>query len=197
MRLDLIVEEAVERARRHSPDTPFDVELDQVVLTGEPGRLGRAINNLLDNAVNYSPPGSPVEIALHGQRAHGARPRARASQPPTSPMSSTASTAAPRRADARARGLVLRSCARSPNSTAAASAPRRARRRHADAPASPRRRPRCESLPELDTELHAGPLENDRSSHGLRCPVPEAPGVARTRLAYDLPSARKLAGVKP
>ncbi len=75
VRLDLIVEEAVERARRHSPDTPFDVELGQVVLTGEPGRLARAINNLLDNAVNYSPPGSPVEIAVHDQeltvRDHG------------------------------------------------------------------------------------------------------------------------------
>jgi two-component system sensor histidine kinase MprB len=75
VRLDLIVEEAVERARRHSQDTPFEVELDQVVLTGEPGRLARAINNLLDNAVNYSPLGSPVEIALHGDeltvRDHG------------------------------------------------------------------------------------------------------------------------------
>ncbi len=75
VRLDLVVEEAIERARRHSPDTPFDVELDQVVLTGEPGRLARAINNLLDNAVNYSPPGSPVEIAVHGNeltvRDHG------------------------------------------------------------------------------------------------------------------------------
>jgi two-component system sensor histidine kinase MprB len=75
VRLDLIVEEAVERARRHSQDTPFEVELEQVVLTGEPGRLARAINNLLDNAVNYSPPGSPVEIAVHGDeltvRDHG------------------------------------------------------------------------------------------------------------------------------
>jgi two-component system sensor histidine kinase MprB len=75
VRLDLIVEEAVERARRHSPETPFDIELDQVVLTGEPGRLARAINNLIDNAVNYSPPGSPVEIAMHGEeltvRDHG------------------------------------------------------------------------------------------------------------------------------
>jgi two-component system, OmpR family, sensor histidine kinase MprB len=75
VRLDLIVEEAVERARRHSPDTPFDVELDQVVLTGEPGRLARAINNLIDNAVNYSPSASPVEIAVHDDeltvRDHG------------------------------------------------------------------------------------------------------------------------------
>ncbi len=75
VRLDLIVEEALERARRHSPDTPFSVQLDPVVLTGEPTRLGRAINNLIDNAVNYSPAGRPVEIELHGDtltvRDHG------------------------------------------------------------------------------------------------------------------------------
>jgi len=75
VRLDLVVEEAVDRARRHSPDTPFRVELDPVVLTGAPARLGRAVNNLIDNAVNYSPSGSPVEILLHGQeltvRDHG------------------------------------------------------------------------------------------------------------------------------
>jgi two-component system, OmpR family, sensor histidine kinase MprB len=66
VRLDIVVEEAVERTRRHSPDTPFHVELEPLVLTGAPGRLSRAINNLIDNAVNYSPPGSPIEIALHG-----------------------------------------------------------------------------------------------------------------------------------
>jgi two-component system, OmpR family, sensor histidine kinase MprB len=75
VRLDLVLEEAIERARRHSPETPFDAELDAVVLTGEPVRLGRAINNLIDNAVNYSPLGRPVEIALHGKqltvRDHG------------------------------------------------------------------------------------------------------------------------------
>jgi two-component system sensor histidine kinase MprB len=75
VRLDLVVEEAVERARRHSPDTPFHVDLAPVVLTGTPGRLGRAVNNLIDNAVGYSPPGSPVEIALRGDeltvRDHG------------------------------------------------------------------------------------------------------------------------------
>jgi two-component system, OmpR family, sensor histidine kinase MprB len=66
VRLDLIVEEAVERAQRHSSETPFHVDLDPVVLTGEPVRLGRAVNNLIDNAVNYSLSGSPVEISLHG-----------------------------------------------------------------------------------------------------------------------------------
>jgi two-component system, OmpR family, sensor histidine kinase MprB len=66
VRLDVVVEEAIERARRHSPDTPFHVELDPVVLMGVPARLGRAVNNLIDNAVNYSPTGSIVEIVLHG-----------------------------------------------------------------------------------------------------------------------------------
>ncbi len=75
VRLDQLVEEALERAQRHSPETPLHVELEPVVLTGEPVRLARAVNNLLDNAVNYSPPGSPVEIVLHGAeltvRDHG------------------------------------------------------------------------------------------------------------------------------
>jgi two-component system, OmpR family, sensor histidine kinase MprB len=75
VRLDLIVKEAIDRAHRHSPNTPFELELDPIVLTGAPQRLGRAVNNLIDNAVNYSPPSSPVEIALHGNeltvRDHG------------------------------------------------------------------------------------------------------------------------------
>jgi two-component system, OmpR family, sensor histidine kinase MprB len=40
-----------------------------------PARLERAVGNLIDNAVKYSPPGEPVEIALHGTqltvRDHG------------------------------------------------------------------------------------------------------------------------------
>jgi two-component system, OmpR family, sensor histidine kinase MprB len=64
VRLDLIVEEAIERAQRHSPGTGFHVELEPVVVVGTPARIGRAVNNLIDNAVNYSPTGSPVEAVL-------------------------------------------------------------------------------------------------------------------------------------
>jgi two-component system, OmpR family, sensor histidine kinase MprB len=75
VRLDLLVEEAVERARRNSPESTFHVELDEVVLTGEPVRLSRAINNLIDNAVNYSPRGKPIEVVVRGEeltvRDHG------------------------------------------------------------------------------------------------------------------------------
>jgi two-component system sensor histidine kinase MprB len=66
VRLDVIVAEAVERARRHSPETPFQLELAPAVLPGVAARLGRAVNNLIDNAAKYSPPGRPVEIGLAG-----------------------------------------------------------------------------------------------------------------------------------
>jgi two-component system sensor histidine kinase MprB len=65
VRLDLLVEEAVERARRHSPRTPFAVGLQPLLLSGAPQRLARAVNNLIDNAVAYSPPGAPVEVELN------------------------------------------------------------------------------------------------------------------------------------
>ena len=32
-------------------------------MLGEPGRLARAIDNIIDNAISFSPPGGLVEIA--------------------------------------------------------------------------------------------------------------------------------------
>jgi two-component system sensor histidine kinase MprB len=65
----------VERARRHAPATPLTVELEPTIVTGVPARLARAVSNLIDNAVKYSPPGEPVEIRLLGTllsvRDHG------------------------------------------------------------------------------------------------------------------------------
>ncbi len=66
VRLDLLVGEVLERARRHAPATPLQVELEPTIVTGVPARLERAIGNLIDNAVKYSPPGDPVEVHLHG-----------------------------------------------------------------------------------------------------------------------------------
>jgi len=64
VRLDLLVGEVVERARRHAPATPMQVELEPTIVTGVHARLERAVGNLIDNAVKYSPPGEPVEIRL-------------------------------------------------------------------------------------------------------------------------------------
>jgi two-component system sensor histidine kinase MprB len=66
MRLDLVVGEVVDRAHRHTPTTPFQVELEPTIVAGVPARLERAVGNLIDNAVKYNPPGEPVEIRLGG-----------------------------------------------------------------------------------------------------------------------------------
>ncbi len=75
VRLDVLVGEVVERALRHTPAARFDVTLRPTIVPGVPARLERAITNLIDNAVKYSPPDEPVEIALSGEeltvRDHG------------------------------------------------------------------------------------------------------------------------------
>ena len=74
-RLDRIVDESVARARRNSPGVNFRASLDPVIVDGVPERLGRAVNNLLDNAARHSPPGGLVEIVVDSDgvrvRDHG------------------------------------------------------------------------------------------------------------------------------
>jgi two-component system, OmpR family, sensor histidine kinase MprB len=66
IRLDLIVREAVDRARRHAPGVPFQLDLRESVVRGVPARVERAVANLLDNAVKWNPDGKPVEVAVGG-----------------------------------------------------------------------------------------------------------------------------------
>ncbi|HEY1775672.1 MAG TPA: HAMP domain-containing sensor histidine kinase [Solirubrobacteraceae bacterium] len=66
IRFDVLVSEAIDRARLHSPRANFDVALDPTVVTGVPSRLGRAVNNLLDNAVKFAGTEQPIEVRLHG-----------------------------------------------------------------------------------------------------------------------------------
>jgi two-component system, OmpR family, sensor histidine kinase MprB len=62
--LDDLVAGAVERARRHSRDVRFETELSPCVVRGDRERLDRAVSNLLDNAAEWTPPGSRVKVAL-------------------------------------------------------------------------------------------------------------------------------------
>ena len=64
LRLDELVAAAVERARRHAPGRRFETELEQAVVEGDPGRIDRAVSNLLDNAVKWSPPGEPIDVRV-------------------------------------------------------------------------------------------------------------------------------------
>jgi two-component system sensor histidine kinase MprB len=62
--LDDLVGHEVDRARRHWQSLVFHYDSEPVTVRGVPGRLSRAVANLLDNAGKFSPPGSEVEVAL-------------------------------------------------------------------------------------------------------------------------------------
>jgi two-component system sensor histidine kinase MprB len=64
VRLDLLVEDAVERARRHAPGIVFRADLEECLVTGVPDRLHRAVANVLDNAAKWSPAGGEIDVAV-------------------------------------------------------------------------------------------------------------------------------------
>ena len=68
VRLDLLVADVVERARRNRPEVTYSVELEPSTVQGVPATLERAVGNLLDNAAKWSPPGTEVEVEVHDGR---------------------------------------------------------------------------------------------------------------------------------
>ena len=68
VRLDLLVADAVERARRNRPEVVYNVELEPAVVQGVQATIERAVGNLLDNAAKWSPAGGEVEVAVRDGR---------------------------------------------------------------------------------------------------------------------------------
>jgi two-component system sensor histidine kinase MprB len=66
LRLDELVRDAVQRARRHAPAAEFELDTAPSMVSASRARLARAVGNLLDNAVKWSPPGRPIEVAVRG-----------------------------------------------------------------------------------------------------------------------------------
>ena len=66
VQLDELVEDAVARAGRLAPQVAFTSALEPTLVRGVPGRLERAVANVLDNAVKWSEPGETVEVAVAG-----------------------------------------------------------------------------------------------------------------------------------
>jgi two-component system sensor histidine kinase MprB len=67
VRLDLLVEDVAERFRRRT-GRHIDVSAEPVTVEGRVGRLERAVSNLVDNAVKWSPDDGPIDIVLAGGR---------------------------------------------------------------------------------------------------------------------------------
>jgi two-component system sensor histidine kinase MprB len=68
VRLDEVVSESVQRMGRHAGDAVrFELSVEgPSVVRGEPERLARAVRNLLENAVKWSPPQGVVEVSVRG-----------------------------------------------------------------------------------------------------------------------------------
>jgi two-component system sensor histidine kinase MprB len=66
VRLDLLADSAVERARRDRPGVTFVTDFQESVVRGDRASLERAVANLLDNAAKWSPPRGEVEVRVDG-----------------------------------------------------------------------------------------------------------------------------------
>jgi two-component system, OmpR family, sensor histidine kinase MprB len=64
VRLDQVVENVVRRAGTRAPNITFRTDLERSVVWGAPGRLDRAVANVVDNAVTWSPEEGTIEIAV-------------------------------------------------------------------------------------------------------------------------------------
>jgi two-component system, OmpR family, sensor histidine kinase MprB len=65
VRLDQLAESVVERARTRVGDAiGFSLTAEPTLVRGDPQRIHRAIANLIDNALKWSPPGGEIELAL-------------------------------------------------------------------------------------------------------------------------------------
>jgi two-component system, OmpR family, sensor histidine kinase MprB len=64
VRVDEVVAAAVERTRRRAPQLVVTSSLEPTLVSCEADRIARAVANLMDNAVKWSPPGGTIEIEL-------------------------------------------------------------------------------------------------------------------------------------
>ncbi|NWJ71464.1 HAMP domain-containing histidine kinase [Pseudonocardia alni] len=64
LELTEIVDRALDRVKRRAGEVEFDVHRTPWILDGDASALERAVLNLLDNAVKWSPPGGTVRLSM-------------------------------------------------------------------------------------------------------------------------------------
>ena len=64
VRLDLVAERVAARAARRAPQIGFDLACAPTLVHGDPDALERAVANLVDNAVKWSPSGGRVRVSV-------------------------------------------------------------------------------------------------------------------------------------
>ena len=65
-RLDVVVRSAVDRAAKRTRTVAFRTEFEPTTVCAVPERVERAVDNLLDNASKWSPPGETIEVSVRG-----------------------------------------------------------------------------------------------------------------------------------
>ena len=66
VRLDLLAERVAARAAGRAPALRYELDCRPTLVRGDPDALERAIGNLADNALKWSPPGGRVRISAAG-----------------------------------------------------------------------------------------------------------------------------------
>jgi two-component system, OmpR family, sensor histidine kinase MprB len=67
VRLDLLAAAVVERAARRVSKPLFETKLDECFVHGDPDAIERALGNLVDNAVKWSPPEGVVHVRVSAE----------------------------------------------------------------------------------------------------------------------------------
>jgi len=66
VRLDEIVSAEVDRMRRHAAGVRLELTAEPCTVNGDAERLGRAVANVLGNALKWSPDGTTVDVSVAG-----------------------------------------------------------------------------------------------------------------------------------
>ncbi len=66
VRLDLVAERVAARAAGRAPGLRYELDFQPTLVRGDPDALERAIGNLVDNALKWSPPDGRIRIAAVG-----------------------------------------------------------------------------------------------------------------------------------